>query len=63
MPVYRAYIVADDHIRSAEVLDCASDETAIELARPLLSQAEAVEIWGRARMVTRLQGELRANLG
>ena len=61
MPVYRAYRLVADHIRTAEVLNCSSDEAAIDLARPLLEDADAVEIWERSRMVSRLQGELRPN--
>lgn len=61
MPVYRAYIVIAERIRGAEVLNCLSDESAIALAQPLLLKADAVEIWERTRMVTRLQGEHRTN--
>lgn len=52
-PVYRAYVVIADHFRGSEVLDCANDERAVELARPLLARGDAVEIWERARFVTR----------
>ena len=53
-PVYRAYVVVADHFRSARVLDCASDESAVEMAKPLLDHGDAVEIWERARFVTRV---------
>ena len=53
-PVYRAYVVVADHFRGSEVLDCANDERAVELARPLLARGDAVEIWERARFVTRV---------
>ena len=45
-----------DHFRAAEVLDCANDERAVELAKPLLARGDAVEIWERARFVTRVAG-------
>lgn len=53
-PVYRAYVVVADHFRSAQVLDCANDHCAVEMARPLLAQGDAVEVWERARFVTRV---------
>ena len=53
-PVYRAYVVVADHFRASQVLDCANDERAVELAKPLLSRGDAVEIWERARFVTRV---------
>jgi hypothetical protein len=53
-PVYRAYVVVADHFRSSQVLDCGNDERAIELARPLLSRGDAVEVWERARFITRV---------
>ncbi len=53
-PVYRAYVVVADRFRSAEVLDCPNDERAVEMARPLLARGDAVEIWERARFVTRV---------
>jgi len=53
-PVYRAYVVVADHFRASHVLDCANDQSAIELAQPLLSRGEAVEIWERARFVSRV---------
>ena len=52
-PVYRAYVVVADHFRAAEVLDCANDECAKEMARPLLARGDAVEVWERGRFVTR----------
>ena len=53
-PVYRAYVVVADRFKAAEVLDCASDAEAVELARPLLAGGDAGEIWERARFVTRV---------
>ncbi len=52
-PVYRAYVVVADHFRAAEVLDCANDECAKEMARPLLARGDAVEVWERGRFITR----------
>ena len=52
-PVYRAYVVVADHFRSAEVLDCANDDRAKEMAKPLLARGDAVEVWERGRFVTR----------
>jgi len=53
-PVYRAYVVVADHFRAAEVLDCANDECAKEMARPLLARGDAVEVWERGRFVSRI---------
>ena len=54
VPVYRAYIVVANHFRRAEVLDCVSDDKALDLAREFLNDGEAVEIWERARFVARM---------
>jgi hypothetical protein len=52
-PVYRAYVVVADRFKAAEILDCANDARAVELAQPLLERGDAVEVWERARFVTR----------
>jgi hypothetical protein len=53
-PVYRAYVVVADRFTAAQVLDCASDARALELAQPLLARGDAVEVWERGRFVSRV---------
>ena len=53
-PIYRAYVVVGGRFRGAEVLDCLDDACAEAMAGPLLSRGDAVEVWERARFVTRV---------
>ncbi len=52
---YRIYLLgADDHIKIAHVLDCATDEEALVLAARELADEHALEIWDRNRFIGRL---------
>lgn len=51
---YRVYMMdGQNHIRSAQDIECASDEDALAVAAQL-AQGKPVEVWSEARMVRRL---------
>jgi hypothetical protein len=57
MPAYRIHIVKPDgHITAPpRVVDCATDQAAIERARQLLNDTDQeFEVWEGPRLVTRL---------
>lgn len=58
MNVYRAYFLDEDgKISTAPtVLKCASDEQALQLAKPMVDGHD-IEIWHGSRFVTLLQRE------
>ena len=57
MTDYRIYLLNEfDHIYSFREASSESDDDVLNIARPLLAEASAVEIWQRARRIARLPG-------
>jgi hypothetical protein len=56
MAIYRAYfLTVSDHINAAPaLLDCASDEEAIQEAKQFLN-GRGIELWEGARLVAQLR--------
>jgi hypothetical protein len=58
MTYYRIYLLdAADRIFGVREAECESDQSAIEVGRPLLTRWPAVEVWECARRVARLLPE------
>jgi hypothetical protein len=54
MATYRVFVFgSDDHIVRAEVIDCPTDDDAMNLAPGLGGDHKAVEVWEFARCVGR----------
>ena len=58
MALYSCYILGEDgHIRAREIMDCRSDDQALDSAREFLGahpEIPAVEIWLEERRIKRL---------
>ena len=55
MADYRIYLLSEaDSIYDWREASSESDDDVLQIARPLLSEAPAIEIWERARRVARL---------
>ena len=56
MAYYRFYVLdKDDHVREPpHVFECPGDEAAVEQAIQLLN-AQVIEVWDHARLVSRLE--------
>jgi hypothetical protein len=51
---YRVYFIGDDnHIHDSQIIDCDTDDSAIEKAATLLNGSE-LEVWERSRMIVKL---------
>jgi hypothetical protein len=52
MADYRIYLLeSSGSFRSVHLVTCPNDDDALEIARPLLADCAAVEIWEMARFV------------
>jgi hypothetical protein len=57
MVLYRFYwFGSDGHIKSAENVECASDDEAAAKAREQIGSYAAIEVWLGTRCVVRLSG-------
>jgi hypothetical protein len=61
MPEYRFYLLgADDHIKGAENVECATDQDACLKARQMMRSHPSIEIWEGSRFVARIDAASKA---